>query len=132
MKRREFLYLTGVSAIGPTLLASASAVKSAQTAQTAQPNDRFEELSTLVQSKMTEYHIPGVSFGVLKNGKTVVRSFGITNVEDPLPVTPDTVFPIASISKTFATTTMMRLIDQGKVELKAPVQKYIPDFKVQG
>jgi CubicO group peptidase (beta-lactamase class C family) len=60
-----------------------------------------------------------------------IRGLGITNVEDPLPVTAHTVFPIASISKTFAATAMMRLVEQGKVDLKAPVQKYLPDFHVR-
>jgi CubicO group peptidase (beta-lactamase class C family) len=56
---------------------------------------------------------------------------GITNVEDSLPVTPHTVFPIASISKTFAATAMMRLVEQGKVDLRAPVRTYIPEFRVR-
>ena len=59
------------------------------------------------------------------------RGLGVTNVEDPLPVTDHTVFPIASISKTFAATAMMRLVEQGKIDLKAPVRKYLPEFKVR-
>jgi CubicO group peptidase (beta-lactamase class C family) len=55
----------------------------------------------------------------------------VTNVNEPLPVTAETVFPIASISKTFAATMMMRLVEQGTVDLKAPVRKYLPDFKVR-
>jgi CubicO group peptidase (beta-lactamase class C family) len=55
----------------------------------------------------------------------------VTNVEDPLPVTPHTVFPIASISKTFAATAIMRLVEQGKVDLHAPVRTYLPDFHVR-
>jgi len=46
-------------------------------------------------------------------------------------VTDHTVFPIASISKTFAATMVMRLAEQGKVDLKAPVRKYLPHFKVR-
>ncbi len=55
----------------------------------------------------------------------------MTNVEDPIPVNDHTVFPIASISKTFAATMAMRLVEQGKLDLKAPVQKYVPAFKVR-
>ena len=91
---------------------------------------RFEELSRLITQKMSEYHIPGVAFGILKNGQMTVRGFGITNIEDPLQVTGDTVFPIASISKTFAATAMVRLAQQGKLDLDAPVQRYLPDFRV--
>ena len=39
----------------------------------AQTDDRFEELAKLVEAKMAEYHIPGVSFGLMKDGKTLVR-----------------------------------------------------------
>ncbi len=97
----------------------------------AQTGDKFEELATLVSAKMAELHIPGAAFGVMKNGKVTTRGFGVTSVEDPQAVTADTVFPIASISKTFCSTAVMNLIGQGKVELKAPVRRYLPDFRVQ-
>jgi CubicO group peptidase (beta-lactamase class C family) len=119
MKRREFLYVSGLSLVTPGTVSS------------SQSEVRFDELCKLVESKMAEHHVPGVSYGVLKNGNRMVRSFGVTSIEDPQPITPDTVFPIASISKTFTTTAIMRLIDQGKMELKAPVRTYLPDFKVQ-
>ena len=80
---------------------------------------------------MAEYGVPGVAFGIVKNGQVTVRGFGVTNLDDPQPVTPDTVFALASISKTVTATAMMRLVEQGKVDLNAPVQQYLPDFKVQ-
>ena len=87
--------------------------------------------SRFAEAKMREYHVPGVAIGILDNGVITTRGLGVTNVEDPLPVTDHTVFPIASISKTFAATMMMRLVEQGKLDLKAPVRKYLPDFKVR-
>src|SRR5215469_1772857 len=119
MKRREFLYVGGLSLVTPGVMSS------------RQTEPRFDELCKLVEAKMAEHHVPGVSFGVLNNGNRMVRSFGVTSIEDPQAITPDTIFPIASISKTFTTTAIMRLIDQGKIELKAPIRKYLPDFKVQ-
>jgi len=119
MKRREFLYVSGISLVTPRIVSA------------GQSEARFDDLCKLVEAKIAEHHIPGVSYGVLKNGTRMVRGFGVTSIEDPQPVTADTVFPIASISKTFTTTAIMRLIDQGKMELKAPVRKYLPDFKVQ-
>src|SRR5437879_5263671 len=120
MKRREFLVMTGATAAG---------AKTAL-AEVQQTDRRFDELAKLISEKMAEHHVPGVAFGVMKNGVTATRGFGVTNTEDPLPITADTVFPIASISKTFATTAIMNLIHQGKVELKAPVHHYLPDFRV--
>ena len=100
-------------------------------ASAAQDDPKFEQLATLVQQKMAEYGVPGVGFAVLKNGKLTARGFGTTNLDNPQPVTPDTIFAIASISKTMTATAIMRLVEQGKIDLNAPVQKYLPDFKVQ-
>ena len=94
-------------------------------------NARFEALVTLAEAKMKEYGVPGVALGVIENGAPIIRGLGVTNLEDPLPVTAHTVFPIASISKTFAATAMMRLVEQGKVDLRAPVRTYIPEFRVR-
>ena len=96
-----------------------------------QSNSKFEELVSLAQTKMREYRVPGVALGVIENGVVTTRGLGVTNVEDPLPITEHTVFPIASISKTFAATAMMRLVEQGKVDLSAPVRRYLPEFRVR-
>jgi CubicO group peptidase (beta-lactamase class C family) len=96
----------------------------------AQAPGRFEEIAALAEAKMREYGVPGVAIGILDNGLLTTRGLGVTNIEDPLPVTDHTVFPIASISKTVATTMVMRLVEQGKLDLKAPVRQYLPDFRV--
>jgi CubicO group peptidase (beta-lactamase class C family) len=100
----------------------------------AQPaaDPAFEKLAEFVVAKMRAYHVPGVAIGVLRDGRATTRAFGETSVDHPLAVTADTIFPLASISKTVTTTAMMRLIEQGRVELRAPVRRYLPDFKVQG
>ena len=97
----------------------------------AQADARFEAVASLTQAKMKEFGVPGVALGILHNGNVTIRGLGITNVEDSLPITAHTVFPIASISKTFAATAMMRLVEQGKVDLKARVRTYIPGFRVR-
>jgi len=95
-----------------------------------QTDAKFEQIAALVTQKMTEYGVPGVAFGIVKNGQATVRALGTTNVDNSQPVTPDTVFSLASISKTVTTTAMMRLVEQGKVDLSAPVAQYLPGFKV--
>ena len=95
------------------------------------PDGRFDALVAFAEGKMREHRVPGVAIGIVDNGRIATRGLGITNVDDPLPVTDHTVFPIASISKTFAATAVMRLVEQGKVDLKAPVRTYIPEFKVR-
>src|SRR5687768_4107459 len=116
-----------ITVIRVVLLASVAATTAA-----AQSTDaRFDAIARLTQEKMKEFGVPGVALGILHNGTVSIRGLGITNVEDSLPVTSHTVFPIASISKTFAATAMMRLVEQGKVDLRAPVRTYLPEFRVR-
>lgn len=92
---------------------------------------KLDALVKLTEARMKEHGVPGVALGIIVDGRESIRTLGVTNVEDPLPVTPHTVFPIASISKTFAATAMMRLVEQGKVDLRSPVRTYIPEFRVR-
>lgn len=121
MRRRQFILMAGATALVPPQPRPAL----------FQDSGRFDQIAKLISEKMAEHHIPGVAFGVVKNGQLTTRGFGVTNVEDPQPVTADTVFPIASISKTVAATALMTLVHQGRVELKSPVRRYLLDFRVQ-
>ena len=80
---------------------------------------------------MSRYHVPGVAVGILHDGTVDVDGWGVTSVEHPLPVDADTLFQIASVTKTITATVIMRLVEQGKIRLDAPVRTYIPDFKVR-
>jgi len=95
-----------------------------------QADTRFDRIGRLIEEKMARYRTTGVAFALSKDGRSASRGFGLTNVDNPQPVTPDTVFPIASISKTVAGTAIMRLSDQGRVDLEAPVREYLPGFRV--
>lgn len=103
----------------------------AQTPPQAPADARFEKIAALVQAQMATHGVPGVAIGVLDEGHVTTRAFGVTNVDHPLSVTDDTLFQIGSISKTFTGTAMMRLIEQGKVELTAPIRRYLPEFRVK-
>ena len=91
----------------------------------------FKKLSQRIVSEMKRLEVPGVAVGVWHDGKEYTAGFGVTSLEHPLPVTPDTLFQTGSISKTFTGTLMMQLVEQGKVDLDAPVRRYIRDFKVR-
>src|SRR5439155_4039667 len=80
--------------------------------------------------KMREHHVPAVALGVLRDGRAEIRAFGVRNVDDPQPITNDTVFPLASISKTVTARASMRLIEHGKIEMRAQVRKSLPEFRV--
>ncbi len=93
-------------------------------------NAKFEALSEYVVQLMKENQVPGVAVGLLVDGEEYVKGFGVTSVENPLPVTPETLFQIGSTTKTVTATALMRLVEQGLVDLDAPVRRYLPDFKV--
>jgi CubicO group peptidase (beta-lactamase class C family) len=113
-----------------TALAGLALMTSAPAAQTTS-SAKFEALAALTEAKMREFNVPGVAIGILEDGVITTRGLGVTNVNNAQPITQHTVFPIASISKTFAATMIMRLVEQGKIDLKAPVRTYLPDFKVR-
>ena len=80
---------------------------------------------------MQQYRVPGLALAVLHNSQTYAQGFGITSIQNPLPVTPDTLFQVGSISKTFVGTAAMRLVERGQLDLDAPIRKYLPAFKLQ-
>lgn len=90
----------------------------------------FKELDTKISAGMKAYGIPGVAVGVWAGGQEYVKGYGVTNVDHPVPVDGDTIFRIGSTTKTLTGSTIMRLVDQGKVALDAAVRRYLPDFAV--
>ena len=92
---------------------------------------KFKKLSQKIDSEMKRLSIPGVAVGVWHKGREHAAGLGVTSVENPLPVTPDTLFQVGSISKTFTGTMLMQLAEQGKIDLDAPVRKTIKDLKLR-
>ncbi|MEV0363947.1 serine hydrolase domain-containing protein [Nocardia fusca] len=91
-----------------------------------------QELAVFVAAAATELGVPGVAVGVSTAGREYFACHGVTSVDNPLPVDRDTGFVIGSVSKTFTATALLRLVDQGLVELDAPVRRYVPEFAGPG
>ncbi len=71
---------------------------------------------------------PGATVLVMKDGKSLLsKGYGLANIENKVPVTADTVFHAASVGKQFTAAAIMQLADQGKLDIKAPINKYFPD-----
>ena len=87
-------------------------------------------LADFVEETATKFKIPGVAVGVLVDGKETCACHGVTSIENPLPVDPDTLFGLGSVSKTFTATALMRLVAEGKVELESPVRRYVPELRL--
>jgi CubicO group peptidase (beta-lactamase class C family) len=88
----------------------------------------ISELDAKIAAAMDAYAIPGVALGLMVGDLEYVKGYGITNVDYPVPVDGDTVFRIQSTTKTFTGTAIMRLVEQGKLDLDATIRTYLPDF----
>lgn len=83
----------------------------------------------LVHQIMKEQRIPGLQLAVVKDNKIVLsESYGLANVENRTAATNTTLFPINSATKTFTGVAMMQLAEAGKVDLNAPVSRYLSDL----
>lgn len=88
-------------------------------------------LNDLIRSGMARHQVPGCAVGILHRGERLLASYGITSVENPLEVTPSTLFQVGSITKTFTGLALAMLQDAGRIDFDAPVRRYLPDFRVQ-
>jgi CubicO group peptidase (beta-lactamase class C family) len=92
---------------------------------------KFQELISITQEAMQGLHVPGVAIGLIVGAEEYSTGLGVTSIENPLPVTPTTLFQIGSTTKTITSTCIFHLVEQGKLSLDDLVCKYIPNFKVK-
>ena len=123
MRRRDFLHVS-------TAAAALASVRVSGQAAAAPSDPRLDDLVALITAKMAEYRVPGVGLGLFAAGQLHLRGFGVTNLDDPQPITGDTLFTIASISKTVTATAVLRLVESGRVDLRTPMRSYVPGFRV--
>jgi CubicO group peptidase (beta-lactamase class C family) len=90
-----------------------------------------DTLSEFVEATATEFAIPGVAVGVWADGREAYACHGVTSIDNPLPVDPDTLFLLGSLTKTYTATTLVRLAADGRVELDAPVRRYVPELRLK-
>ncbi|MCU0644009.1 MAG: beta-lactamase family protein [bacterium] len=87
---------------------------------------------TWITAEMEYFDLPGLSVGIVYDQDLIwSQGFGCANVEQKTPMTRQTIFRIASITKLFTCTAIMQLRDQGKLQLDDPIQKYLPWFKIK-
>ncbi|MFJ9024290.1 serine hydrolase domain-containing protein [Streptomyces sp. NPDC102259] len=90
--------------------------------------DEQDTLSEFVEATATKFGVAGVAVGVWVDRREVYGCHGVTSVENPLPVDQDTLFVLGSVTKSFTATALMRLVAEGRVELDAPVRRYVPEL----
>lgn len=90
-----------------------------------------QRLDQLIQETLKTFDVPGISVGIVKDGKTVyAKGFGIRSMINNQPMDANTLVGIASNSKGFTATALAILADEGKLSFDDPVTKFIPEFQM--
>lgn len=124
--------LTFILLVGMMLLAasSASAEGAVTYTETFYRITDFAAIDAYVQSEMQAARVPGLALGIVQGDQIVhLKGFGIAHLSGR-PVTPQTPFIIGSTTKSMTALAIMQLVEAGRIELDAPVQQYIPWFRV--
>ncbi len=90
----------------------------------------FPVIDSIYKQHAAKNHFPGIAFGIVVDGKLVYTgSHGYTDIEKKTPVTSSSLFRIASMSKSFTAMAILKLRDEGKLDLDDPAYLYIPELK---
>src|SRR5262249_15834922 len=130
MKNRKVLLTLLILALSCSSGFAQSKKKSAAASSaSADPAEKLRGIDDLAAKAMDEWRVPGVAVAVVKDGKGIyAKGYGYRDIEQKLPVTPDTQFAIGSITKSFTSLTFSMLNDDGKVEWDKPVHEVLPEF----
>jgi len=106
-----------------------AAARPAPVAAQALAPDRLAAIEGMVRQKMDEAGIPGLSISIAIDGRIVwSKGYGLADVENAVPAAPETAYRSASIGKPMTATAVMRLVEEGRIDLDAPIQRYCPAF----
>ena len=87
------------------------------------------QITAAVEAFQKQHKIPGISVAVSQNGKRVFdQGFGLSDVENQVGATPETVYRTASIAKPLTAICVLQLAEQGKIDLDEPIHQYCPEF----
>jgi CubicO group peptidase (beta-lactamase class C family) len=129
MTIRKLAFLFWLVFLFSTPLLAQNKKRPAATSAPTDPADKLRGLDDLAAKAMDEWKVPGVAIAVVKDGKVIyAKGYGYRDLEKKLPVTPDTLFAIGSITKSFTALTFGMLNDEGKVEWDKPVREMLPEL----
>jgi CubicO group peptidase (beta-lactamase class C family) len=127
---------TAVVAVIAAFLAQAAPTFKAPAPRFADPDRRaklanaFPEIDRIFQDYAASAHVPGAAWGIVVDGELAHTGVtGYRDVPSKAPVTADSVFRIASMTKSFTAIAILKLRDEGKLSLEDPAEKYVPEMK---
>ncbi|HCA58387.1 MAG TPA: hypothetical protein DEP46_10420 [Blastocatellia bacterium] len=106
-----------------------------QTISQESPDKFSTELNTIrseIIARTDSKELPSVSVGVVRNGIGVWKeSFGFASIEQNIPATPETVYAVGSLSKSMTGTAVFKLIEDGRIDPKSPITKYLRSVRLR-
>jgi CubicO group peptidase (beta-lactamase class C family) len=119
-----------LAAVALTVLVAGGPVRGADSSNSAKLKTAFPEIDRLFTAFAADGHVPGAAWGVVIDGELAhVGTTGIREVASRAPVDRDTVFRIASMTKSFTAMSILKLRDEGKLSLDDPAERYVPELK---
>src|SRR5690349_21165549 len=85
-------------------------------------------LSERLPALLVEFNVPGAAVAVRAGGQVIDVAAGVLSKATGVEATVDSVFQVGSITKVWTTSLLMQLVDEGRLDLDAPVRRYLPDF----
>lgn len=113
------------------IMASAIAVaEGAASPMSGAVENILKALPDRTQSVLARDRLVSLSMAIILDGRTVFcRAFGLADLKKGFPATPQTIYPIASITKLFTATMLSQLVEGGRVGLEDPVHRYLPEYR---
>ncbi|MCA1587069.1 MAG: beta-lactamase family protein [Acidobacteria bacterium] len=134
--RRARLVAMMIMVVLPPVFMAETQVADAQPARFTNPDRRtklaaaFPEIDRLFSDFVTRARVPGAAWGIVVDGDLVhTGTFGHRELASKAPVDADTVFRIASMTKSFTAMAILKLREQGKLALDDPAERYVPELK---
>jgi len=115
--------IAGVALLAPVALAQTTIKPMELDEQLADLPERWEGIAEL-------FDVPGAAIAIVKDGEAYAWTYGTANPETGAPVTPDTMFYIASITKTYTATAILKLCDEGRLSLDDTLAQHLPDLEL--
>lgn len=144
LTRRDFLYQSAATAAGLALAACQPIQPPMPEPETLAPlplvepvevnllePDRVDKIEKTIKYLMNSARVPGLGVGIVRGGEVVyAKGFGVTTVGTEQPVTTQVIFRVMDSTHIFTATAAMQLVEQGKLDLDAPVVDVLPYFKL--
>jgi CubicO group peptidase (beta-lactamase class C family) len=92
----------------------------------------IKKLPEKIKERMRQHRLASLSLAVVHDGEIIFsQAFGYADIEKKIAATPETIYPIASVTKVFTATMLMQLCEKGLVSLDTPLKKYLPEYKLK-